>query len=120
MRISDWSSDVCSSDLLFDQRAAREVVGEAGLLLEETRFGVETVDRHGEAVRRTELDRAAAAPALHVALEEEWREVRGHRDVGERHDIRSDTGAIDAAGPISAVRHRTVDMTRESRARLGW
>src|SRR3546814_8867583 len=98
MRISDWSSDVCSSDLhdaaarddLFDQRAAREVVGEAGLLLEETRFGVETVDRHGEAVRRTELDRAAEAPALHVALEEEGREVRGHRDVGERIDIRSD------------------------------
>src|SRR3546814_5114631 len=98
MRISDWSSDVCSSDL--------------GLLLEETRFGVETVDRHGEAVRRTELDRAAEAPALHVALEEEGREVRGHRDVGERIDIRSDTGAIDAAGPIIAVRTRPVDMTR--------
>src|SRR3546814_12040458 len=93
-------------DDLFGKRAAREVVGEAGLLLEETRFGVETVDRHGEAVRRTELDRAAEAPALHVALEEEGREVRGHRDVGDRIDLRRSEERREGNECVSTCRSR--------------
>src|SRR3546814_20816469 len=59
----DTVHDAAALDDLFDQRAARDVVGEAGLLLAETRFGVETVDRPGAADRRTGRAPAPGPPS---------------------------------------------------------
>src|SRR3546814_5261464 len=82
MRISDWSSDVCSSDLIVVPLLAGELRGERGdparLLLEEHRMhlgGVELGAARGlgdgivqiaEAVDQLELARGAAVP--HAAL----------------------------------------------------
>src|SRR3546814_16906837 len=84
MRISDWSSDVCSSDLIVVPLLAGELRGERGdparLLLEEHRMhlgGVELGAARGlgdgivqiaEAVDQLELARGAAVP--HARSEE--------------------------------------------------
>src|SRR3546814_13752012 len=80
----DAVHDAAALDDLLDQRAARKVVGEAGLLFDDARLGIEACDRPREAVRRTQLDRAAEAPALQAALEEGGREVGRPRLVLER------------------------------------
>src|SRR3546814_16593256 len=54
MRISDWSSDVCSSDLDFGRRAARAAIGRIKLELDAIAAGngVIAAGRHHEIARR--------------------------------------------------------------------
>src|SRR3546814_18743566 len=61
MRISDWSSDVCSSDLFGDQP------------VDEIEIGI--VD----AIRRHDVDRVAQRPQQHAAIEEEAQQRRPKR-----------------------------------------
>src|SRR3546814_19197287 len=63
MRISDWSSDVCSSDLL-----AAALGGGDALVLEATERSA--LDRHGVRLRRVDLDDPAEAVELVAVLGE--------------------------------------------------
>src|SRR3546814_8936389 len=60
MRISDWSSDVCSSDL-HDMRLDRDVAAQLGIVGEPHAFGVD----QGGAL----LERSLAPPPLPLELE---------------------------------------------------
>src|SRR3546814_6791426 len=54
MRISDWSSDVCSSDLLSDRLSRRDGMTEAWLIEEAARRGdLSTTLSHFDALFRT-------------------------------------------------------------------
>src|SRR3546814_8757293 len=59
MRISDWSSDVCSSDLLADFGVRRLAVLERGFVGEQHMF---VRDRNNVIVKRAALDRAVRLP----------------------------------------------------------
>src|SRR3546814_6487419 len=95
MRISDWSSDVCSSDLYRDQDVpdprARQQAGEGDAVVEIDLIGI---DRERETRRRRQ--REAEAVVLRL-LRLEWlrterlRDRRvGLHDLGEHRDIRSE------------------------------
>src|SRR3546814_11380885 len=58
MRISDWSSDVCSSDLVArqDARRAEEDDGVVDLVVLEARVGLHVLREDAQAARRRALD----------------------------------------------------------------
>src|SRR3546814_3334515 len=66
MRISDWSSDVCSSDLVvvFGPRAAEHIVGQSGVVSENTSDVVAPI-LPGE--RRNACDRPVSTRTCHRA-----------------------------------------------------
>src|SRR3546814_9198812 len=74
MRISDWSSDVCSSDLAFLPRDGRADIGPAG---DEMRLDAQRIDRHPARPESFEqpqhagaVRRAARAPAHEVVIDQ--------------------------------------------------
>src|SRR3546814_20541976 len=68
MRISDWSSDVCSSDLILRARCVRKVAHPA------PEIELESCDANA--------DRVAGSVAQIVKLEHAWRRLDGRNDDG--------------------------------------
>src|SRR3546814_12385850 len=94
MRISDWSSDVCSSDLLWTERQTKY-----------TRATLETLAlvAYRQPIPRGEIEQVrgvAVNSNIIKALEErEWNRVVGHRDVPGRLELPGTTqGLIDSFG----------------------
>src|SRR3546814_7614497 len=94
MRISDWSSDVCSSDLGIVRRAAEGVAGEA---VGAPALG--EVHRHA-GIRRFDPvgSRQAVAAQLDVA--------------GDQRVLRAEGGEL-GQGPFAGDRHRSEEHTSE-------
>src|SRR3546814_4211427 len=94
MRISDWSSDVCSSDLLWTERQTKY-----------TRATLETLAlvAYRQPITRGEIEQVrgvAVNSNIIKALEErEWIRVVGHRDVPGRPELLGTTkGFLDYFG----------------------
>src|SRR3546814_18637621 len=95
MRISDWSSDVCSSDL---HVLRHERVGEAAL-------EVVAVDDLGEAVERGEIDARAGVEHLEHGLQLQARLLRGDHDIRRGGQARSEERRVGKAC-VSTCRYR--------------
>src|SRR3546814_5050789 len=85
MRISDWSSDVCSSDLATPKEFARMVrkIIEADQLPEYTMTITKTTE--GAPAALFELRGAAEAAALHVKLEADRERRERAEEIGRAH-----------------------------------
>src|SRR3546814_7142706 len=71
MRISDWSSDVCSSDLIGPPgHASHEVVGEGGAPAERRIGHASKCAMHADHVRSHELERLRGVAGICVELSE--------------------------------------------------
>src|SRR3546814_15758362 len=79
MRISDWSSDVCSSDLAALVAAARDEMGAAGLVSHLLVYLPTVLDLATPAVRRANVPLGWAAPAFDVLQLEDYDWVTGGR-----------------------------------------
>src|SRR3546814_4325082 len=103
MRISDWSSDVCSSDLVGHVERAVDEDGDAVRLAP----GLEVVELVGD--RGAEHDRAMLVAVDHLAVEEgAGEEVERSREVrGETQFLRILGGAFvdDIVGPVAGGRN---------------
>src|SRR3546814_16305308 len=106
MRISDWSSDVCSSDLL---------IGQAGATREILVVGLARLDRVRDIEEgRQELERLEAGERVGAdAVGQEDRRIR--RGIGRRQRI--DASADEK---IAAEARRGVCVERKTRAEGGW
>src|SRR3546814_19117286 len=98
MRISDWSSDVCSSDLLFVKEVAREMTVKAG--------------QKCTAIRR------AMAPAEHLdavqdALSQRLAKVR----IGDPRAEGVTMGALASARQLKAVPEQTGKLNKSTEER---
>src|SRR3546814_12311598 len=79
MRISDWSSDVCSSDLAALVAAARDEMGAAGLVSHLLVYLPTVLDLATPAVRRANVPLGWAAPAFDVLQLADYDGVTGGR-----------------------------------------
>src|SRR3546814_17531358 len=79
MRISDWSSDVCSSDLAALVAAARDEMGAAGLVSHLLVYLPTVLDLATPAVRRANVPLGWAAQAFDVLQLEDSDWVTGGR-----------------------------------------
>src|SRR3546814_4335885 len=81
MRISDWSSDVCSSDLIGPPgHASHEVVGEGGAPAERRIGHASKCAMHADHVRSHELERLRGVAGICVELSESAADIEA---VGE-------------------------------------
>src|SRR3546814_10594312 len=100
MRISDWSSDVCSSDLQHDLVRDQPLIPPIARLLERPRADPARVDDrlHSGGGRR-----AAALPAAHAAVAVGEAEQRGNR---ARQHFLDEGRQLDAAHVLYLREHR--------------
>src|SRR3546814_18952951 len=96
MRISDWSSDVCSSDLRFDRLAEVLGLGAVHYKDESARFGRGSFKPLGGAYAALHLlaQRLEAALGHPVSLDEirDGRQDRKRVVTGQRRSVRVETG----------------------------
>src|SRR3546814_7042391 len=107
MRISDWSSDVCSSDL---QRGDRldllGVCAEAARVSDEIDLGQHLVTRVGEQI----VEGGAAGRGLKAVNATEATIVEQHEDQFDAHRNRG--GQLRIEHQIAAVANHDIDMAR--------
>src|SRR3546814_12226804 len=116
MRISDWSSDVCSSDLRLHREVAAGVAGYADL-----RIGAAQTPRHLRiAVALPQMDAVGAHPLRqrHIVVDDEGGVVRGADRVHLLGEPRP-RALIDALDDNTEGRDVPGGM-RQSGRRLGW
>src|SRR3546814_11348615 len=113
MRISDWSSDVCSSDLAAQQLALAvlEILRDAGAVQVE----IDRIDRH---LARQRADQLAGDPLERVARDDGPGAARGDRkSVGEGQSgsVRVDLGGRRIVKIKKKSKHsNTLPITNES------
>src|SRR3546814_3373361 len=104
MRISDWSSDVCSSDLL---QALEDGLQDYSPNVKAAAGAIVTIDRNGETVIHRGLMREAEAKALRTL--ERLRQGFG----GEGEAGNDDEGEDDEQPKIAAMSDRSEEHTSE-------
>src|SRR3546814_9716676 len=104
MRISDWSSDVCSSDLEAPERAADAEEGEAGGRDEEGHYGGEPVLGRRQRLGQRGAEGAQQGEARH--RQDQVGRNRGNEGGdGPRQQSEHDIGkATDNGGPVTPAR----------------
>src|SRR3546814_15830413 len=91
MRISDWSSDVCSSDLLLKGGLYRPLIGRNGNVL--ARLGDVEIGRIAPEIEDREDKRRTKAPRLAVIAEQIVEIGRGVAEAARQADAREEGGA---------------------------
>src|SRR3546814_5182258 len=99
MRISDWSSDVCSSDLAALVAAARDEMGAAGLVSHLLVYLPTVLDLATPAVRRANVPLGWAAPAFDVLQLEDYDWVTGGRGAETAGARRAKAGRVGLPAP---------------------
>src|SRR3546814_16032275 len=109
MRISDWSSDVCSSDLGIDPLAALGVFGANGLTAYVGLTDVGQI-KEGETVVVSAAAGATGSIAVQIA------KILGCRVVGIAGTDEKCAWLVDDLGHDGAINHRTADVPARPRA----
>src|SRR3546814_1108180 len=111
MRISDWSSDVCSSDLGIDPLAALGVFGANGLTAYVGLTDVGQI-KEGETVVVSAAAGATGSIAVQIA------KILGCRVVGIAGTDEKCARLVDDLGLDGAINHRTDDRSEEHTSEL--
>src|SRR3546814_14860720 len=103
MRISDWSSDVCSSDLTVSLIRQGEFKGKFSLLivttLEKLLLSIRTSDRSGTAGNMKLLATESSVGALFRMLGATWRGTPGQRELAGVHFQQGDELRLEGERP---------------------